>query len=398
VSLHIETAAVHAGEFPAPENRPSAAPLYQASSYEFESLDDVEAVYAGRRRGAIYGRYNGPNAGHFASALAELERAEGAVGAASGMAAINAALAITVGHGERIVATREVYGGSYSLLERDYCAPRAEVVWVDQSDHAAVAAALAHPKARALYVEALTNPLMHVADLPALADLARRSGAVSIVDATFATPALCRPLEHGIDIVVHSVGKYLGGHGDVGAGVLAGQRPTVDRAHQYLARTGATIPHFEAWLGLRGLRTLALRMARHSSNALEVAAYLARAPGVERVYHPLLPENPQRELARRLYPDGTGGMLAFELSGGRQAVDRFLRGLRRIKIVHSLGEVATTIAYVPVSSHRSLPPEVRERIGIGEGTLRLSAGIEHPRDIIEDLERAFAGLSTAVAG
>jgi methionine-gamma-lyase len=192
------------------------------------------------------------------------------------------------------------------------------------------------------------------------------------------------------------VGKYLGGHGDVGAGVLSGAAGLIEEARAYLIRKGATLPHFEAWLALRGLRTLALRMERHSTSAAAVAAFLAEAPEVEAVYHPSLPGHPGHATAARLYPRGTGGMLAFDLAGGLEAVDTFLRGLRTVAIVHSLGELATTISYPDVSSHRMLPPERRRALGVGAGTLRLSVGIEHAGDVIADLAQALAGLDQRV--
>ncbi len=390
---HVDTAAVHAGRLAVPPNRASSPPLFQASSYEFDDLSEVEAIYAGDRPGAIYGRYGGPNSSQFEAALMELEGAPAAAGASAGMAAIEAALATNTARGDAIVATGEVYGGTYALLETDYRSRGVDVAYVDQSDVAAVRAVLARTKAKILYVEALTNPLVHVADLAALADVAHAAGAILVVDATFATPALIRPHGLGADLVLHSVGKYLGGHGDVGAGVLSGRADLVAKARAYLVRTGSTMPHFEAWLALRGLRTLALRMERHSSNAVAVAAFLAKAPAVSAVYHPSLARHPQHALATGLYTHGTGGIVAFDLaSGNAQDVDRFLGGLETIAIVHSLGEVATTISYPAASSHRSLPPHARHALGIGERTLRLSVGIEHPGDIVADLARAFEGL------
>jgi cystathionine beta-lyase/cystathionine gamma-synthase len=387
------TAAVHAGRLELPLNPASSPPLFQASSYEFADLDDVEAIYAGTRSGRIYGRYGGPNGSAFESAVATLEGAEDAVGAAAGMSAIDASLQTSVAPGGTILATREIYGGTFALLENDYRNSGFRVVYVDQSNLAAVEAALVRESPAVLYVEALTNPLVGVADLPSLAALAARFGTALIVDATFASPALVRPLALGADLVVHSVGKYLGGHGDVGAGVVAGSRERIAAVRGYLVRRGATIPHFEAWLALRGLRTLALRMERHSANARAVAAFLARQQPVARVHHPSLPRHPQHDLAERLYPRGTGGIVAFDLAGGAPAVDAFLRGLRMIAIVHSLGEVATTIAYPAVSSHRPLPADVRRSLGVGDGTLRISVGIEAPEDILADLVRAFAGLA-----
>jgi cystathionine gamma-synthase len=390
------TAAVRAGALQTPANVPSSPPLFQSSSYEFADLDDVEAIYGGTRSGRIYGRYGGPNGAQLEQVVALLEGAEAAVAAAAGMAAIDAALATNLQSGDTLLASRELYGGTCSLLEKDYQERGVRVAYIDQQDLAQVRAALASERPRVLYLEALTNPLVHVADLPALAQAARAAGALTVVDATFVSPALGRPLEHGIDLVAHSVGKYIGGHGDVGAGVLAGQAALIGPARDYLVRKGGLVPHFEAWLALRGLRTLGLRMERHASNAVAVAAYLAGIPHVARVHHPSLPAHPQHALARALYPRGVGGIVAFDLAGGRTAVDRFLRGLSGIPIVHSLGEVATTISYPDVSSHRSLPLERRRALGVTDGTLRLSVGIEDPGDIVADLEAAFAGLRERV--
>jgi cystathionine beta-lyase/cystathionine gamma-synthase len=392
-----DTLAVHAGQFPAIENTPSSPALYQASSYEFDDLDEVEAVYAGRRPGAIYGRYGGPNALHFESAVAELESAEAAVGAASGMAAIGAALATSVKPGQPILAASGLYGGTLALLENDFQQRGNRTIFsAIPGDFRDIEAIFARERPPVLYVEAASNPLVRIPDLPLLVRLAHAHDATVIVDATFVTPMLGKPLELGADLVLHSVGKYLAGHGDVGAGVVAGDRARVDRIRAYLVRNGATLPHFEAWLALRGMRTLALRMARQSANAAAVAAYLASIPAVARVHHPSRPEHPEHALAARLYPGGTGGIVAFDLHGTRETVAAFVRGLETIAIVHSLGEIATTLSYPAVSSHRSLTPEARAAFGVGETTLRLSCGIEDVRDIIADLDRAFAGLSQTV--
>jgi len=393
---HPDTAAVHAGKLSLPLNPASSPPLFQASSYEFADLDEVEGIYAGLKPGAIYGRMGGPNALQFEEAIAELEGTEAAVGAAAGMSAIDAALRTNVRAGDAIVASQRLYGVTYVLLEKDYREAGVRVIYVDQQDPEAVAAALERERPKVLYIEALTNPLVDVADLPALAAAAHAVGALLVVDATLATPVLVRPAAYGADLVVHSVGKYLAGHGDVGAGVIAGRAELIRAARSYLIRTGATLPHFEAWLAVRGLRTLALRMERHVSNAALVAAALARDPHVTAVHHPSLVGHPQHALAARLYPRGTGGIVSFDLAGGAPAVDRFFRGLRTIAIVHSLGEVATTISYPAVSSHRSLPAAARRKAGIGEGTVRISVGIEHPGDILADLAHALAGLGERV--
>ncbi len=388
----IETLSVHAGRYPESANVASAPPLFQASSYEFADLDDVEATYAGTRPGAIYGRYGGPNGAQFESAIAQLEGAQEAVGASSGMAAIGAALRAFVPSGAPIVTADALYGGTLALLENDFQQAGHRRIAVDITDIEAVARALHSTRSPVLYVEALSNPLLTVADFPALARVAHDYGARLIVDATFVSPALCRPLALGADLVVHSVGKYLGGHGDVGAGVVAGSAADCAPIRQWLIRNGATIPHFEAWLAVRGLRTLGLRMARHSANATAVAAFLAEVPAVERVYHPSRTDHRGYAAARRLYPRGTGGIVAFDLFGDRETVARFLGELELIAIVHSLGEVASTISYSAASSHRSVDPAERVRQGVTETTLRLSCGIEEPADIIADLARAFAAL------
>ncbi|MBV9947114.1 MAG: PLP-dependent transferase [Myxococcales bacterium] len=392
----VETLAVHAGRFPTIQNSPTSPPLFQAAAYTFSDLGEVEAIYAGTRPGAVYGRYGGPNGERFARATAALEGAEEAVGAASGMAAINAVLTILTSPADPIVHAEALYGGTAALLENDFQQRGNRLVAFDPTDPTTLAEALQRHRAPVVYVEALSNPLMRVADLPGLADVAHAHDALLAVDATFASSALLRPLALGADIVVHSVGKYLGGHGDVGAGVVAGRRAHIGPMREYLVRVGATIPHFEAWLALRGLRTLALRMERISANANAVAAFLAAADGVVNVHHPSRPEHPEHALARRLYPRGTGGIVAFDLAGGRAAVDAFLRGLETVAIVHSLGDVATTISYSAASSHRSLGQARREMLGIGEGTLRLSCGIEDVRDLLGDLARALAGVPAPV--
>lgn len=393
---HPDTLAVHAGRFEVPSNQPSSPPLYQASSYEFDDLDDVAAIYEGRKPGKIYGRYGAPNAAQLEAAIAELEGAEAAVATSAGMSAIDAALATTPDGEGGILATGEVYGGTYSLLENDYRPAGIDVHYVDQTDLGAVAAALKERRPKVLYLESLTNPLMHVGDLAALSALAHEAGALAVVDATFASPVLIRPLDYGVDLVAHSLGKYIGGHGDVGGGVLSGARDRIEKARAYLARRGGLIAHFEAWLTVRGLRTLALRMDRHSSNARAVAAFLGREAAVAHVHHPSRADHPQHDLAARLYPRGTGGIVAFDLRGGADAVAHVMRSVETIAIVHSLGEVATTMSYPAVASHRMLPAGARRALGVGEGTVRISAGIEDPGDITRDLGRALAGLGAGV--
>ena len=389
-SFPVDTLAVHAGALEAPCNAPVSPPLYQASAYIFEDLDDVEAIYGGTKPGKIYWRYGGPNGEAFARAVAQLEGADDGVGAASGMAAICAAFFTNLKAGDHAVVTRDVYGGTHAIVTKDFPARGIESTFVDACDPEALRAAIRPGQTKVVYLEALTNPLMRIPALEEAVRLAHEAGALVVVDATFASPALFHALDHGADLVVHSVTKYLGGHGDVGAGVIVGGRPLVDAARTYLVRTGATIPHFEAWLAHRGLRTLALRMERHSHNAEAAAVFLAAAgPVVRRVHHPSLSSHPQHAAAARLFPLGCGGMLSFELADGRAAVDAFIKALRMIAVVHSLGEVGTTVSYSVASSHRGIPAAERDALGVTESLLRLSCGIERGDDIIEDLRRGL---------
>ena len=387
---------MRAGAFAAPVNPGSSPPLFQASSYEFDDLDDVEAIYAGDRPGRIYGRYGGPNGAQFEAAMAELEDAEGAVGSAAGMSAIAVALTSNLPPGGAILATREIYGGTYDLFENDF----------KQRGFAGRIRRSKRPRrgAKRAGADAPERPLPRGFDQSAgsrgrfagLGGACPRAGALSR-SSTPRSPRRCssgRSSTASISSFTAS-GSISGATATSAPGCFPAAASSF-RARESLVRTGATIPHFEAWLALRGLRTLALRMERHSSNAAEVAAFLASAEGVTRVHHPSLPSHPDNALARRLYPRGTGGMVAFDLTGGRDAVDRFLRGLTMISIVHSLGEVASTISYPAASSHRALPAQTRRALGVSDSTLRLSVGIENAADIVADLSRALAGLGERI--
>jgi methionine-gamma-lyase len=238
--------------------------------------------------------------------------------------------------------------------------------------------------------ETITNPLCSVPDLEAIASMARDRGVPVLVDNTFATPVFCRPLELGATVVMHSVTKYLGGHSDLVAGVIVGGAKTMGVARGRSVRTGTTLSPFDAWLALRGLRTLDVRMRRHSENSLALAQAMRSMPGVARVHHPLLEGSPSFEVARRLLANGSGGMMAFDLVGGRAAVQRMLERFKLVTFAASLGGVETTISYPEITSHRSMTPEERAELGVGSGTVRVSVGIEDPADIIADFAQALA--------
>jgi cystathionine beta-lyase/cystathionine gamma-synthase len=390
--LRFATRAARATGPPASVSEPLTPPIHLANVYVFEDLAQVDAVWEGRTPGYVYGRFGTPGHTQLEATLAALEGAKAGLVTASGMAALSAFLLGGLAAGDHLVAGQDLYGATAALLKEQ--APRwgVEVTLVDATEAALVEAAL-RPTTRAILVEAVSNPLLRLADLPGVADLARRRGLVLVVDATFASPALLRPLEHGATVVHHSATKYLSGHGDVTAGVLLGPRGLVERARAQAIRVGLNLGPFDAWLTLRGVRTLALRMERHSANALTLARFLATRPEVAAVHYPGLPEHPQHQLARRLFQGGYGGMLAFDLRGGGGAMARFFTAIRsHLAFAPSFGDVTTTWTCPARTSHRPLSDDERSGLGIGPGLVRLSVGIED----VADLETALdAGLRAA---
>ena len=385
--MRLDSRAVHAGrELRARD--PLAPPIVQAAVYVYDDLDDYDAVADGREPGHVYARYSNDNTDMLAAAVAELEGAEDGVAAASGMAAIYSALIAFAPKPAPIVVTADAYGVTLALLNEEMAPLGYEVRIVDTDDLDAVAGAL--DGAALLLCETITNPLCRVSDLEALCSLAGGRGVPVLVDNTFASPVLCSPLALGATAVVHSATKYIGGHSDLLAGVLVGSREAVGRARKRLTHTGATLGPFEAWLALRGLRTLHLRMLRHSDNAVRLARCLVDLAGVEAVHHPRLPGSPYEPIARRILPQGTGGMLAFELAGGRPAVQAMLSRFRLVRFAASLAGAETTISYPAMTSHRDLTPEQRTARGVTAGTVRVSAGLEDPLDLIEDFQRSIS--------
>jgi cystathionine beta-lyase/cystathionine gamma-synthase len=398
----IFTQAVHAGERgPRPDFTPVSTPIYHSVGYLYDELYDLDAVFGGQRAGFVYTRYGSPTVLAFEQAMATLERAGDAVAFASGMAALHAVLlGAGVRAGQAVVAAADLYGATYALLERLFPALGGRVRFVDITDHDQVARALAEERPVAVLCEVVSNPLMKVADVPVLAQMAHAAGAALVVDSTFASPYLFRPLEQGADYAVHSATKYLGGHGDVMAGVAA---CSADRGRDLRERQkllGANLGPQEAWLAMRGLKTLPLRMRQHCANAQAVAEWLAGQPAVAAVHYPGLAGHPQHALAGRLFEGrGFGGMLSFDLRGagpsaslraGQAEVFRFMAALELVLPATTLGDVYSLILYPAHSSHRLLSPEARAALGIGDGLVRLSVGIEDAGDIIADLEQALA--------
>jgi cystathionine beta-lyase/cystathionine gamma-synthase len=400
----FETRAVHSGERRADQNGkdgsfyPISTPIYAATTFSHPNIETTDRVLGGEQEGYSYARYDNPTVRAFEEALASLEAPDGvpearAFAFASGMAATHAALAAAELSGDAtVLAAEQLYGSTATLLVQVFGANGVDTRFVDAYDLGAVEKKVAELKPRAVVVESISNPLLRVADVSAIAGITRAAGAALIVDNTFGTPCLQRPLDLGADIVVHSATKYLSGHGDLTAGVVACGPPYDAAVEQLRKLVGGVLGPFEAWLAHRGLKTLPLRMSRQCQNAREIAARLASHPKVARVNHPSLESHPDHETARRVLSD-TGGLGSFELAGGgREAAFAFLNALELCVKAPSLGDIYTLAIHPATSSHRELSPARRERLGVGENLVRLSVGIEHHEDLVSDLEQALATL------
>jgi len=368
---------------------PLAPPFIPSSVYALPDLDALEAISTGQQSGFIYARDNHPNGVQLESELTRLEAGAGTVVCTNGMAAIGVVTLATLGQGARVLASDRLYGRTTQLFFQELSRFGVIAEAVDTSSLDAVALALARPDAspaKLLVVETLSNPLLSTADLPGLAALCQRHQAQLLVDNTFATPVLCRPLEFGADFTVESLTKMIGGHSDITLGAVSVRDAVVlPRLRQVRSIWGWMGDPFPCWLALRALPTLSLRMKSACQNANRLAVFLAGQPGVAHVVHPSRPDHPDHGLAARLLGGQFGNMLCFELSDGRDAVNDFFRRSTALKFCPSLGDHATTCSHPASTSHRYLDPEERQRQGISEGLIRLSVGIEP----WEHLEREF---------
>jgi cystathionine beta-lyase/cystathionine gamma-synthase len=371
---------------------PLVAPLYQGHNFAFSDTEAMAEAFESPGGDApfVYARYGNPTTASVEAAVADLEGGAGAIAYASGMGAMSSVLWALLDTGAHVVAQDRLYGGTQGLLDTLRTRWGVEVTLVDGGNPEAVRAAL-RPDTRVLLLETIANPTGQVADLPALTALARAVGAVTVVDNTFATPLLCRPIEHGADVVVHSATKYMGGHSDTIGGVAVFADPaSLGEARSRTVEFGAVMDPFAAWLIARGLSTLAVRMERHCANARELAERLAAHPAVARVHYPGLPDDPGHATALRILDGGFGGVLAFELVGGLPAGRSFASGIRLAALAPSLGDVRTLVMHPASTSHRQLDAEGLARAGISEGLIRLSAGIEDVDDLWKDLEQALS--------
>ncbi len=366
--------AVHAGRELGARS-PLAPDLSTASVHVYTDLADYDAVVRGERPGHYYGRNSNSNRQMFEHAVAQLEGAEAAVATASGMAALHGAILALAPKPVTIVATRELFGGTAALLRQDLEPAGYEIAFIDLTDLDAVRRGI--QDAGLVLAETITNPLCRVPDLEAIGALARERG-------------VPLPLDVGASVVMHSATKYLGGHSDLVAGVIAGDAAIMGVARARSSRTGTQLAPFDAWMAMRGLRTLDVRMRRHSDNSLALAHGMRSMPGVTRVHHPLLETSPSFRVAQRLLAQGAGGMMAFDLDGGRGAVERMIQRFELVTFAASLGGVETTVSYPELTSHRAMSAQERAELGVGPGTVRVSVGIEDPDDIVADFARALA--------
>lgn len=394
----FNTKAVHAGEAPDPVTGAADVPIVQATTFTHESAAEsarvVEAIQAGERDGYLYTRWGNPTIRALEEKLAALEGGEAALATASGMAAVSTALLAVMGAGDHVVAAHQLYSGTHHLLARELPRFGVEATFVDPTDPQNWERAL-RPNTKLFYLETPSNPLLEITDIAAVAKLARGAGVLTLMDNTFATPFNQNPLKLGIDVVIHATTKYLAGHGDAMGGAVIGRRDFIDQALARVHRDlGGVISPFVAWLTLRGIRTLGLRMERHNQNALTIARFLQKHPRVERVYYPGLPDHPGHEVVKRQMR-GFGGVLSFEVKGGYKAGVRLIDNVKLCTRAVSLGDVKTLITHPASTTHRIVPQEERLRAGISDGLVRLAVGIEDPEDIIADLDQA---LSTATIG
>ncbi len=385
------TKAIHAGDSPEAHMGAVSVPIYQTSTFAFPTAEEGAARFAGTSRGPIYTRLGNPTVAALESCIAELEGGHGAVATATGMAAISTTLLALLQSGDHVVASHPLYGPSRSLLEGRLARFGIASTFVPAADGAALRAAI-RPATRLVFVETPANPTLDLVDLQAAAAAAHEAGARLVVDNTFAGPHLQRPIEHGADVVVHSMTKSLNGHSDVVAGAIVANAPELLTTVRDAAKTlGTTMDPHQAWLVLRGIRTLGMRVERAQENAKALAPWIERHPAVAWVRYPGLASHPQRELAARQM-DGPGSVIAFELRGGVEAGQRLMNAVRLIVLAVSLGGIESLIEHPASMTHRGVPVAEQRRQGITAGLVRLAVGCEDAEDLRGDLERALASV------
>jgi O-acetylhomoserine (thiol)-lyase len=416
----FDTLALHAGHTPDAETGARAVPIWQTTSYVFRDTEHAAKLFALEESGNIYTRIMNPTTDVLERRVAALEGGAAGLAFSSGMAAISAALLTLCGNGDEIVSTTRLYGGTITLLSNTLAQMGIKTTWVDSDEPKAFSEAITE-RTKAVYLETIGNPKLTIPDLAGIAEAARERGVPVIVDNTTASPALCRPIEHGADIVVHSLTKYLGGHGNSIGGIIvdsgkfpwdSGRYPefvepdpsyhglkfyetfgelafAVRARVRVLRDLGACISPFNAFLILQGIETLSLRMARHSENALAVAKFLAKHRKVTWVLYPDLPTHPSHELAKRYLPEGTSGLVGFGVQGGMEAGRRFIESLNLFSHLANIGDARSLAIHPASTTHQQLSPKEQQAAGVTPDFVRLSIGIESIDDILADLDQAL---------
>ena len=374
MEFHFDTKAVRFPRKLKSDTVSKVQPIYQTSAFVFEDLDDLESFYQGKKD-YLYTRVSNPNTDDLGMGVADLEGAPKGVATSSGLSAILAGVLAVVKAGDHIVACEDLYGGTFSLFNGELPDFGIEVSFVDFTDREKIESAI-RPNTKLLYTESVTNPLLRVEDLTLLKTLGQKHKLVTMVDNTFATPYLLQPYQLGIDLVVHSATKYIGGHSDVTAGVLVGREDLMAKAKAKVINLGANLSPFEAWLGCRGLKTMSVRMERHVKNAAILASELKAVKGIKNVYYP-------EYVAER----GSGAMVSIELDEETD-VTTFFKSLGWVKIIPTLAGLDTTVSYPIATSHRTVPEDTRQKLGINKQLVRISVGIENENDIIDAFKNA----------
>lgn len=385
----LDTQIIHAAQFPDEKTGAISQPVVPAVAYAFPNADAAADVVAGKKEGVYYGRYGNPTVQVLEQKIAELEGGEDCICVSSGMAAISASLLTFLKTGDHVVVTKDIYGGAYSFLTT--LAPRfgIDVEFVDCTDLAVIERSI-RDNTRAIYIETPSNPLLTILDIEQIGLLAKRYSLPLIIDNTFMTPYLQKPLDLGADMVVHSATKYLNGHGDVLAGMVVGKKEHLEFTRKKIVGDlGQNLNAWEASLILRGMKTMALRVQKHCRNAQIVAEFLESHPRIERVYYPGLKSHDQYELAQKQMK-GMGGIISFEVKGGYEAGKQCIDNLKLAMISFSLGDPETLVQHPASMTHFSIPRPERLNSGITDGLIRLSVGLEDPADIIKDLEQALS--------
>ncbi|MDX1538122.1 trans-sulfuration enzyme family protein [Arsukibacterium sp.] len=388
--VHPHTLCIHAGK-EKNQHGTLATPLYQTSTFVFDNAEQGAARFAGEQQGYIYTRLGNPTTRELEQKIAALEGMDDAAATATGMGAVAASTMAFLQHGDHLIASKAIYGCSFALFNHMFARYGIEVSFVDMTDHAAVAAAV-KPNTKMLFAETPINPNLVVLDLAFLGQFCQQHKLISVVDNTFLTPLLQQPAKYGIDIIIHSATKYLNGHGDVVAGIIVADSEKIATIKMTtLKDMGATISPHDAWLIIRGLKTLAVRMERHCQNAQQVAEFLQAHPAVKEVYYPGLPSHPgYRFLGEQM--QGAGGVLAFELNASLEQSRYFINQCQLLSLAVSLGDAESLIQHPASMTHSPYTPEERQMAGISDGLIRVSVGLEHVADIIADLEQALAKM------